>query len=67
MSSQTDKFYLFPVLQEGEGKYVVQMEMIRAEKSDCGSYKVIAKNEKGETTSNTVEITETMLEEVSIK
>ena len=43
---------------------MVQMEMIRAEKTDCGSYKLVAKNEKGETISNTVELTETMLEEV---
>lgn len=41
--------------------------MIRCENSDCGSYKVVAKNEKGETTSNTVELTEKMLEEVRSK
>ncbi|XP_069190632.1 obscurin-like, partial [Procambarus clarkii] len=49
--------------EEGEGKYVVQMEMLKAEKMDCGSYKVVAKNEKGETTSQAVELTMDMLEE----
>lgn len=57
---------LFHLLQEGEGKYVVQMEMLKAERSDCGMYKLVAKNEKGETTSQTVELIESMLEEVSL-
>lgn len=56
----------FPLLQEGEGKYVVQMEMLKAERSDCGMYKLVAKNEKGETTSQTVELIESMLEEVGL-
>ncbi|XP_069946180.1 obscurin-like isoform X5 [Cherax quadricarinatus] len=62
-----DSRHCVNINEEGEGKYVVQMEMIKAEKFDCGSYKVVAKNEKGETTSQTVELTQAMLEEVSTR
>ncbi|KAK4328937.1 hypothetical protein Pmani_000687 [Petrolisthes manimaculis] len=58
-----DTRHCLNINEEGEGRFLVQMEVLRAEKSDCGSYKLIAKNEKGETTSHSVLITESMLEE----
>ncbi|KAB7500468.1 hypothetical protein Anas_01273 [Armadillidium nasatum] len=39
------------VNEESEGKYSVVLDIVRADKTDCGTYKLIAKNEKGETSS----------------
>lgn len=53
------------LFQGTEGKYKVHLEIARADKTDCGSYKLSAKNEKGETTSQTIELTEKMIQEVN--
>merc|ERR1712183_1125540 len=58
-----DTRHCINITEESEGKYMVQMEMLKVEKFDCGAYKLIAKNEKGDTTSQTVDLTEAMLEE----
>ena len=37
------------------------MEILKCDKIDCGSYTVLARNEKGETISQAVEFTEQIL------
>lgn len=41
-----------------EGEYAVQLEIAEAVQTDRGSYKLVAKNEKGVATSETVEVRE---------
>lgn len=41
-----------------QGEYKIQLEIQQASREDKGSYKVVAKNEKGEVTSQIVEITD---------
>ena len=49
-------------MQTSEG-YQCLLEISKAEKSDVGSYRVVAKNEKGSITSAEVKLTADMLEE----
>merc|ERR1711915_417578 len=58
-----DARHTVTVQKSSEGSYLCQLEISKVELSDCGSYKLVAKNEKGETTSQTVEITKAMIEE----
>ena len=46
------------IQQVQKGEYKVQLEISDASKEDKGSYKFVAKNEKGESSSQSVEITE---------
>ncbi|RZF42380.1 hypothetical protein LSTR_LSTR004188 [Laodelphax striatellus] len=46
------------VEQVKEGEYAVKLEVLECTTQDKGSYKLIAKNEKGETTSDVIEVTE---------
>jgi hypothetical protein len=41
-----------------QGEYKIQLEISQASKEDKGSYKFVAKNEKGEASSQVVEVTE---------
>lgn len=51
------------ILHLSQGEYKVQLEIENATKEDKGKYKFVAKNEKGETTSQAVEVTEFVEEE----
>lgn len=44
--------------QVKDGEYAVKLEIKDVKETDKGSYKLVAKNEKGEATSQTVELTE---------
>jgi hypothetical protein len=46
-----------------QGEYKVQLEINQVTTEDKGSYKVVTKNEKGETTSQSVDVTEIPEEE----
>jgi hypothetical protein len=46
-----------------QGEFAVKLEIESASQADKGSYKLVAKNEKGEATSQTVEVTEIPEEE----
>lgn len=46
-----------------QGEFSVKLEIEPANPTDKGSYKLVAKNEKGEATSQTVEVTEIPEEE----
>jgi hypothetical protein len=46
-----------------QGEFSVKLEIESVTQSDKGSYKLMAKNEKGEATSQTVEVTEIPEEE----
>lgn len=46
-----------------QGEFSVKLEIEPANLTDKGSYKLVAKNEKGEATSQTVEVTEIPEEE----
>ena len=46
------------IQQVQKGEYKIQLEISDATKEDKGSYKFVAKNEKGESSSQSVEITE---------
>ena len=39
-----------------QGEYAVQLEISEAQQSDRGMYKLVAKNQKGEAISKTVEV-----------
>lgn len=41
-----------------QGEFAVKLEIAECSQTDKGSYKLMAKNEKGEATSQTVEVTE---------
>lgn len=51
------------VEQVEKGEYKIQLEINEATKNDKGSYKFVAKNEKGEATSQVVELNEIPEEE----
>lgn len=46
-----------------QGEFAVKLEISEVSKTDKGLYKLVAKNEKGEATSQTVEVTELPPEE----
>lgn len=46
-----------------QGEFAVKLEISDVHKTDKGLYKLVAKNEKGEATSQTVEVTELPPEE----
>lgn len=46
-----------------QGEFAVKLEISDVQKIDRGMYKLVAKNEKGEATSQTVEVTELPPEE----
>jgi ABC-type Na+ efflux pump permease subunit len=46
-----------------QGEFSVKLEIESVTQTDKGSYKLVAKNEKGEATSQTVEVTEIPEEE----
>merc|ERR1711913_228967 len=51
---QMDSRHCVTVTESSEGGYMCQLEILNVETSDCGNYKLVAKNEKGETASQTV-------------
>jgi len=63
---QMDLRHCVTVTESSEGGYMCQLEILNVETSDCGNYKLVAKNEKGETVSNTVALTKDMIEEVCL-
>lgn len=53
-----DSRHTVHVTQTKEGEFAVKLEIEDVKETDKGSYKLVAKNEKGETASQTVELTE---------
>lgn len=45
-----------------QGEFAVKLEIEQVSSSDKGTYKLVARNEKGEATSQVVEVTEIMEE-----
>merc|ERR1712000_663938 len=60
---QEDNRITASIDMEQEGSYKVALEIKHAAKQDIGSYKIVAKNEKGETASSHVKLTEETIEE----
>jgi len=58
-----DSRHCITVNEDGEGSYKCQMEIMKITKEDAGIYKMIAKNDKGETTSEVIELSADQIEE----
>lgn len=58
-----DGRHKYIVEQVKDGEFAVKLEIENVEKTDKGFYKLVAKNEKGEATSQSVEVTELPPEE----
>merc|ERR1712106_517727 len=58
-----DSRHCVTITESTEGGFMCRLEIMKVEKSDCGNYKLVAKNEKGESTSQTVALTPDMIEE----
>merc|ERR1712106_1033161 len=58
-----DSRHCITVNEDGEGSYKCQMEIMKMTKEDAGIYKMIAKNDKGETTSEVIELSADQIEE----
>lgn len=58
-----DSRHKVQVEQTKDGEFAIKLEISEVNKTDKGMYKLVAKNEKGEATSQTVEVTELPPEE----
>merc|ERR1711976_1077154 len=56
-----DTRHCITVEEQSEGRYLILLEILKAERIDCGEYKAIAKNEKGDVESTTCLLEEEML------
>jgi len=62
-----DSRHTVKVTQVKDGEYAVQLEIEKCSKEDKGTYKLVAKNDKGEATSQTIELKDIPEEEEKSK
>ena len=56
MIVKEDKRHSVKITEVSKGEWVVILEIIKPSEENKGSYKLVAKNEKGEATSDTIQV-----------